>query len=166
MFWVIIFVPVVKNMQCVCWDVIVCFMYLTCSRYLISIGYQSDQRMICCIFCIVICKFRQRSFCFVVICCIFDCICCCQIEVLCLNWYFLNRLVTLFISGLWYVNVIYFIFCVCMGVFFVSCVLIILFLKFCIIRNGKPLFLAIIQMVFHSRCLVCSVIGVDNMLFM
>ena len=57
-----------------------------------------------------------------------------------------------------------FLSCVCMGVFFVFCVLIILFLKLFIVCNGKPLFLAMAQMVFHC-CLTCSVIGVDNILF-
>ena len=78
----------------------------------------------------------------------------------------LNRLVTLCTSVLWYVNVIQFFLCVCMGVFFVPCALTILFLKLRIICNVKPLFLAMVQVVFHSCCLACSVIGVDNILFM
>jgi hypothetical protein len=78
----------------------------------------------------------------------------------------LNRLVTLCMSGLWYVNVIHLFLCVCVRVVHVFCVLIILFLKLWMICNGKILFLAMVQIMSHSCCLVCSVIGVDNIRFM
>ena len=78
----------------------------------------------------------------------------------------LNRLITLCKSGLWYVNMIHFFLCVCMGVLYVFCVLIILFLKLRIVCNGKPLFIAMVQIVFHPCCLACSVISVDSILFM
>ena len=51
----------------------------------------------------------------------------------------LNRSVTLCISGLRYVNMIHFFVCVCVGVFFVFCVLIFLFSKFWMICNGKTI---------------------------
>ena len=76
----------------------------------------------------------------------------------------LNRLVTLRMSGIWYVNVIHFFLCVCVGVFYVFCVLITLFLKLCMICNGKPLFLAMVQIGSHFCCLVCSVTSVDSIL--
>jgi len=48
--------------------------------------------------------------------------------------------------------------CVCM--INVCCVLVIsLFLRLWIICSGNPLFLAIVSMLFSSRCLACSVIG-------
>ena len=53
-----------------------------------------------------------------------------------------------------------------MGGFFVFCVLIILFLKLWTVCKGKSLFLAMVQMVFQSCCLACSVIGVDSILLM
>jgi hypothetical protein len=65
-----------------------------------------------------------------------------------------NRLVTLCVSGLWYVNMMHFFLCVCVAALFVFCVLIILWM----ICNGKPLFLVIVQIVSNSCCLVCSVI--------
>ena len=77
-----------------------------------------------------------------------------------------NSLVTLCMSGLWYVNVIHFFLCVCEGVFYVFCVIIILLLKSWMICNGKPLFLAIVQIGSHSCCLVCSVTGVNIIPFM
>ena len=54
----------------------------------------------------------------------------------------------------------------CVGVVHVFCALIILFLKLWMICSGKPLFLAMAQIMSHSCCLVCSVIGVENILFM
>jgi len=77
----------------------------------------------------------------------------------------LNRMVILCMSGLLYVNVIHFFLCVCAGVFYVFCVLIVLFLKLWMIWNGKPLFLAMVQIGSHSCCLICSVTGVDSILF-
>ena len=65
----------------------------------------------------------------------------------------LNRLETLCVSELWYVNVIHFSLCVCVGVFSVFCVLIILFFKLGILYNGKPIFLAMVQVVSLSCCL-------------
>jgi hypothetical protein len=77
----------------------------------------------------------------------------------------LNRLVTLCISGLWWVNVIHFFFR-CVSVVHVCCFLVIsFFFRLWIICNGNPLFLAIVRMVFHSYCLVCSVIGSIIILF-
>jgi hypothetical protein len=58
------------------------------------------------------------------------------------------------------------LFFLCVGVFFVFCVLIILFLNLWIICNGKALFLAMVQIVSHSCCILYSVIGVDSILFM
>ena len=40
-----------------------------------------------------------------------------------------------------------------------------LFLRLWIVRNGNPLFLAIVSRVFHSCCLACSVIGSVIILF-
>ena len=77
----------------------------------------------------------------------------------------LNRSVTLCVSGLIYLNVIYFFLCVCVGVFLSLC-FIILFFKLRKICNGKPLFLAMVQIVSQSCCLACSVTGVDSILFM
>ena len=51
-----------------------------------------------------------------------------------------------------------------MGIFLVSCVLTILFFKLWTICNGKPLFIAMVQTVFHSCCFACSVTGVGNIL--
>ena len=56
--------------------------------------------------------------------------------------------------------------CVCVGALFVFFVPIILFFKLWMIYNGKSLFLAMVQIVSHSCCLACSVIGVDSILFM
>lgn len=60
----------------------------------------------------------------------------------------------------------HFCLCVCVGVFFsfVFYILIILFFKWWIICNGKPLFLAMVQIVSHACCLACSVIGVNSIL--
>jgi len=77
----------------------------------------------------------------------------------------LNRLVTFCISGLGYGNVIHFFLCVCVGAHFVFCVLFILFFVLWMMCNGKPLFPAMVQIVSHSRCLACSVIGIDIILF-
>ena len=63
-------------------------------------------------------------------------------------------------------NVIHFFFAVCAGVLVVCCVLVIFFFKLYISCKGRPLFLAIVHMVFHSCCFAWSVIGVDNSLFM
>ena len=63
-------------------------------------------------------------------------------------------------------NVIHFFFIVCAGVLAVYCVLVILFFRLYISCKGKPLFLAIVYMVFHSCCLAWSVMGADNSLFM
>ena len=62
-------------------------------------------------------------------------------------------------------NVIHFFFwCVC--VVNVCCLLVNrLFHSLWIIRNRNPLFVTIISMVFHSRCLSCSVIGSVNIAF-
>ena len=65
---------------------------------------------------------------------------------------FFNKLVTLCVRGLKYVNVIHFFSCVC--VLSVLCVLSFrLFAKLWMICNGKPLFLAMVQIMFHSCCL-------------
>jgi hypothetical protein len=50
----------------------------------------------------------------------------------------LNRLVTLLMSGLWYMNVARVFRCVFVRVFYMFCVLIILLFKLWIMRNGKP----------------------------
>ena len=55
----------------------------------------------------------------------------------------------------------HFFLCVCVGIFSVFCVLIILF-KLWMIWNGKPLYLAMVQIVTQSCCLACSVIGVEH----
>jgi hypothetical protein len=65
----------------------------------------------------------------------------------------LNKLVILCISGLWYVNVTHDFRCVFVTVLSVFCALISLFIKLWIMRNGKPLFLVMVQMVSHSCCL-------------
>jgi hypothetical protein len=78
----------------------------------------------------------------------------------------LNRLVTLCMSGMRYVNVTHVFCCVFVTVLSMFCVLIIIFFKLWIMRNGKPLFLPMVQMVFHSCCLAWSVISVENILFM
>jgi hypothetical protein len=41
-----------------------------------------------------------------------------------------------------------------------------LFFKLWMICDGKPLFLAMMLNMFHSCCLACSVIGIDNILLM
>ena len=63
-------------------------------------------------------------------------------------------------------NVIHFFFVVCVGLLFVYCVLVILFLRLCINCKGKPLFFVMVHMVFNSCCLAWSVMGVDINLFM
>ena len=45
-------------------------------------------------------------------------------------------------------------------------VLVILFFKLFVSCKGKPLFLGIVHMVFHSCCFAWSVMGEDNNLFM
>jgi len=65
----------------------------------------------------------------------------------------LNRLVTLYISWLWKVNVIHFFLC-CVFVVNVYCVLVIsLFLRLGIIGDWNPLFLAMVIMEFNFCCL-------------
>jgi hypothetical protein len=76
-----------------------------------------------------------------------------------------NRQVTLSMSGMCYVYVSHF-FLLFMWENVLFFVLINLFLKLWIICPGKAIFLAWVRIVFHSRCLACSVIGVDIILFM
>ena len=59
-------------------------------------------------------------------------------------------------------KVINFFFVVCVGVLVVCCVLVNLFFRLYISCKGKPLFLAIVHMVFHSCCFAWSVMGVDK----
>jgi len=79
-----------------------------------------------------------------------------------------NKLVTLCMSVLWYVKVThFFVCCVCVGVTFVFCVLsITLFFSLWIICNGKPFFLAMARIIFHSCFFYCSVIDGVFILFM
>jgi hypothetical protein len=65
----------------------------------------------------------------------------------------LNRLVTLCMSGLWYINVTHVFRCVFVKPLSVFCVLVILFIKLWMIHNGKPLFLAVVRIVSHPCCL-------------
>jgi hypothetical protein len=84
------------------------------------------------------------------------------------NLVYLNKLMPLCISGLWYVKVTHFFFCfVSVCVTFVCCVLSIsLFFRLWIIHNGKLLFLVLVRTMFHSCCFACSVIGSIIILFM
>ena len=59
-----------------------------------------------------------------------------------------------------------FFFVVCVGLLFVCFILVILFFRLCINCKGKPLFFALVHMVFHSCCLAWSVMSVDINLFM
>ena len=59
-------------------------------------------------------------------------------------------------------NVIHFLGVVCVGMLVRCCLLLILFRKFYINCIGKPLFLAMVHIVFPSCCFATSVMGVDN----
>ena len=142
------------------------FKYRWCSWFLVSTVFQSDQQMICCMFCIAVRIMYWSLFCFVVICRIDDCIRCYMFEMLCLCRYFWTVWYFWVWGLLWYVNVIYFSLWNFVGDFFDFCVLIILFLKLWVICIGNSLFLAMVHLVFHSCCLACSVIGVDSIMFM
>ena len=63
-------------------------------------------------------------------------------------------------------NIINFVFVVCVGLLVVRCVPVILFFKLCISCKWKTLFLAIVHIVFHSCCFAWSVMDEDNNLFM
>jgi hypothetical protein len=138
--------------------------HLVCSLCLISIDCQSGQRdLLHVLYCTLYIPLEFILFC----------------GVLSHNWLYIHIVLHIqnamfksvlvgnfYVSELWYVIVIHFFLCVCVNVFSVFCVLSIsLFSKLWMICNQKPLFLAMVQIVFHSCCLACSVIGVSSILF-
>jgi hypothetical protein len=65
----------------------------------------------------------------------------------------LNKWLTLRMRGLWYMNVTHIFLCVFARVLSSFCVLVILFIRLQMVCIRKPLFLAIVQMMYHSCCL-------------
>jgi len=157
MFGTAIFLSVIEDVQCICRDRVVCFyiMYVFIVPYCYCFPVWPTYYVLHVLHCN-----PHITLEFVLSCGVLSC----SWLYMVLHVVHLNRLGTLCMSGLWYLNVTHFFLCVCVGVFSVFCVLIILFFKLWMIWNGKPLFLAIVQIVTHSCCLACSVIGVDNIL--
>ena len=80
---------------------------------------------------------------------------------------FFNKLVSLCMSGMWYVKMShFFVVFVWVWLLFFCVLSIIFFFGLQIICNGNPLLLAALRTVFHSGCFVCSVIGSVIILFM